>query len=241
MKPSAATGDRRARRRGALGAAVVLALALAVSGCSLWPFGKDKEKAQAAAKAEPSKVAVAKPVAQPTFKRVCPGVAVLRDAATVTRFRPGGSEREDVAHQAEVTDARITCTHDLSRPKPTGNTFTDFLLRGSYVPGAGTMKMEISLILRAVNGPAAPAGPANFRYFVSITDAAQNVLSKQVFETSVEFPKSLTRRIVADSPIKLEIPLTREQTGGEFGIYIGFQLTPEELAFNRSDRPLFFQ
>ena len=212
-------------------AVAILASAVLLSACSL--FGDDGEAAaeKAASKAAPKTVARVQPK-----RRVCPGLAVLRDAATITKFRPGGGRSEaDIVYQGEITDARISCVHDLRKPKRTGNYFTDMLVR-SPLPQDGTMKMEITLIMRATNGPAARPGPVTLSYFVSVTDAEKNVLNKATFEVAVNFPKTRSRQLVADAPIKLEIPIAKGQTGGEFGVFVGYQLTREELQYNRSGR-----
>jgi len=217
---------------GARRAVVILASAILLSACSL--FGDDEKEAaeKASSKAAPKTVAKT-----PPSKRVCPGLAVLRDAATITKFRPGGGRSEaDIVYQGEITDARISCVHDLRKPKRTGNYLTDLLARDSPPPFGGTMKMEITLIMRATNGPAARPGPITLSYFVSVTDAEGNVLDKAPFEVAVDFPKTRSRQLVTDAPIKLEITIAKGQTGSKFGVYVGYQLTREELQYNRSGR-----
>ena len=103
------------------------------------------------------------------------------------------------------------------------------------------MKMEITLIMRATNGPAARPGPIILPYFVSVTDAEKNVLNKAAFEVAVDFPKTRSRQLVTDAPVKLEIPIAKGQTGAEYGIFIGYQLTREELQYNRSGRTIFLR
>ncbi len=218
-------------------AVAILASAVLLSACSL--FGDDPEEAaeKASPKAAPKTVARVQPK-----RRVCPGLAVLRDAATITKFRPGGGRSEaDIVYQGEITDARISCLHDLRKPKRTGNYMTDFLARASPPTQGGTMKMEITVIMRATNGPAARPGPVTLSYFVSVTDAEKNVLNKATFEVEVNFPKTRSRQLVADAPIKLEIPIAKGQTGGEFGVFVGYQLTREELQYNRSGRMILLR
>lgn len=218
-------------------AVAILAAAILLSACSL--FGDDEEKAAAKAstKAAPKSVARVQPK-----RRVCPGLAVLRDAATITKFRPGGGRSEaDIVYQGEITDARITCVHDLRKPKKTGNFMTDMLSRATPPPQGGTMKMEITVIMRAINGPAARPGPLTLAYFVSVTDAEKNILNKGDFKVAVDFPKTRSRRLVTDAPIKLEIPIAKGQTGAEYGIFIGYQLTHEELQYNRSGRTILLR
>ena len=222
--------------RGTRRTMAILAAAVLLSACSL--FGDDEEKASATgAKAAPKTVARVQP-----NRRVCPGLAVLRDAATITKFRPGGGRGEaDIVYQGEITDARISCLHDLRKPKSSGNFMTDLLARAAPPPPVGTMKMEITVIMRATNGPAAPPGPITMPYFVSVTDAQKNVLNKGAFEVAVDFPKARSRRLVTDAPIKLEIPIAKGQTGAEYGVFIGYQLTREELQYNRSGRTILLR
>ncbi len=223
--------------RGPRRAVAILASAVLLSACSL--FGDDEEKAAGKAAPETASKTVTKVLPK---RRVCPGLSVLRDAATITKFRPGGGRSEaDIIYQGEITDARITCVHDLRKPKKTGNFMTDMLARAAPPPQDGTMKMEIILIMRATNGPAARPGPIILPYFVSVTDAEKNVLNKAAFEVAVDFPKTRSRQLVTDAPVKLEIPIAKGQTGAEYGIFIGYQLTREELQYNRSGRTIFLR
>lgn len=225
------------RGRGPHRAVMVVALAVLLSACSL--FGDDEEKTagKAAPKAAPKKVTRVQP-----NRRVCPGLAVLRDAATITKFRPGGGRGEaDIVYQGEITDAKISCLHDLRKRKLTGNFMTDLLASGAPLPPVGTMKMEITVIMRATTGPAARPGPISMPYFVSVTDAQKNVLNKGAFEVAVDFPRTRSRRLVTDAPIKLEIPIAKGQTGAEYGVFIGYQLTREELQYNRSGQTILLR
>ena len=69
----------------------------------------------------------------------------------------------------------------------------------------------------------------------------KNILNKGDFKVAVDFPKTRSRRLVTDAPIKLEIPIAKGQTGAEYGIFIGYQLTHEELQYNRSGRTILLR
>ena len=74
---------------------------------------------------------------------------------------------------------------------------------------------------------------ANFKYFVSILNDNGKVLQKQAFPYSAKFSKKRSWVENSDYPVKVSIPLRFEKTGENFKVYVGFQLSKEELEFNR--------
>lgn len=138
---------------------------------------------------------------------------------SLTRF-VDGAKRDviDVLYTGEIEDYSWRCEYDVGDD------------------GAGTLKMEISVFILAKRGPADRERLARYDYFVSVIDAAGAVLNKENFSVAVAFPANRTRRLMRDSPVILNIPLTAGQTGRDFRIFVGFQLSRGEIEFNRKQR-----
>ena len=60
-------------------------------------------------------------------------------------------------------------------------------------------------------------------------------LAKKVFDTEFEFEGN-RNRIGATDELTQEIPLTSGDVGEDFDIFVGFQLSPEQLDYNRAKR-----
>ncbi len=151
----------------------------------------------------------------------CPRVSVLADAANLTRFRPGeGRDLIDVSYDGRIDAVQSQCEYEWHEKT-----------------GAGSVTVEVTLAVAAERGPANRDRRGDFPYFVSITDAGRNVLNKQTFTLVVDFPGNRTLMRALDAPVVLEIPLKADEPGTDYQIFIGFQLTAEQLEYNRRRAP----
>ncbi len=147
----------------------------------------------------------------------CPAISVLEEAASLTRFVEGpGRDLIDVLVEEKVSDAAGTCEYDVDDDT-----------------GVGTLNVEMMVAFELNRGPANRDRKAEIGYFVAITDTERNILNKQSFKGTVEFPGNRNRLIWTDEPVFLNIPLKAKQTGRNFKIFIGLDLTEEQLQFNR--------
>jgi hypothetical protein len=154
----------------------------------------------------------------PDAPLVCPEVALVSDAMTITRFLPGrGEDITDVDFAAELTDIDSRCT---------------------FVGGGDqdqTVVVALAPAITAVRGPANADRKATIDYLVSVTDQDQNILSVQRFPVSVEFVGNRSRATVTDNdpPVTVAIPLAPERSPEDYQIFVAFQLAPQELEYNR--------
>ncbi len=142
----------------------------------------------------------------------CPRVSVLRDAAKLVQFRPGpGRDLIDVEFEGEIT-----------------------LLGGGcdYVDDDRVIEMRLELRIAALRGPAARGAKVELPYFVAIIGPDQAILAKQVFASPIEFEQN-RRRAGALEQTDQTIPLQDGQTGADFEILVGFQLSAAQLDYNR--------
>jgi hypothetical protein len=73
-------------------------------------------------------------------------------------------------------------------------------------------------------------------YFVAVIDRQQAILTKRDFVIDLDFPAAQSRLEITEQ-LEEVIPLPKEASGADYGIVIGFELTPEELQYNREHGP----
>ena len=141
----------------------------------------------------------------------CPKVGILNDAARVTLFRtgPGSGGPADVVAHGVVGDYSGSCTYD-----ETGVT------------------IDVSLALVAERGPAMVGDQAALSYFVAIARPDGSIATKQVFPTTIVFPGNAPRAGSRED-LQPHIPLPRGQDARGYQLLVGFQLTPDQLEYNR--------
>jgi hypothetical protein len=149
-------------------------------------------------------------------KPPCPRLSVPADAANVIRFRPGpGEDLTDIQFEAKVHDLRFACEHDIDEETREGR-----------------LDIEVTMIVEAARGPADTAKEGTFTYFVTLLDNDRNILRKKTFPLKVSFPGNFTRTTVTDDPVKLSVPLAAGETGRDYLVYAGLQLSQAELDYN---------
>ncbi len=140
----------------------------------------------------------------------CPKVSIIRDLSEVTVLRPGGRDLTDLESRAALADFAGNC---------------------EYTSTGVTVNVNVFLI--AERGPAMKSDSAKYQYFVALAKPDDSIVSKVYFDTDVTFPAGQPR---AGSKEELapKIPLPKDANAKDWKVYLGFQLTPEQLAFNRA-------
>ena len=140
----------------------------------------------------------------------CPKVNIVRDLQEVTVFRTGGKDLTDLESRAALVDYTGNC---------------------EYTSSGVTVNVNVFLV--AERGPALPGNTAKYQYFVALAQPDDTLVSKAYFDTDVTFvtgqPRAGTREELAP-----KIPLPKDGNAKDWKIYLGFQLTPEQLEFNRT-------
>jgi hypothetical protein len=139
----------------------------------------------------------------------CPVVAIPDDLSHVSHFQGPGTDFANVTVTALLTDIKGGCTFDK---------------------GGVTVDMNVSLIARL--GPAATDRHADFAYFVAILDPTGKIVAKQLFPAPIDFAEGQSRRGSIES-ITQRIPLKDYHDAGKYRVDVGFQLSQEELSYNR--------
>lgn len=146
----------------------------------------------------------------------CPLMGVLYDNARVVQFsQPGNETYANIAYTGEVRGVRGLCR---------------------YV-GDDPIRMAIEVDLAFGRGPAGAADRHTYRYWVAVTRRGVAAIEKQYFDVEASFEGDSP---LADASEKIEnivIPRAAANINGDnFEILVGFDLTPEQLQFNRDGK-----
>ncbi|WP_291844853.1 hypothetical protein [Maricaulis sp.] len=143
----------------------------------------------------------------------CPSALSLYDAHRIVELRNDEVAYENVGFTGEVLAVRSLCSYYGERPI-LANLEIDF--------GFG-------------RGPAAQGNERTYEFFVAVTRRDMAVMAKEVFPIRVRFDADEDRVFMTETIDAISIPRADEGTSGvNFEILVGFELTPEQLAFNRS-------
>lgn len=145
----------------------------------------------------------------------CPAVFILEDAKDLTKFKPGpGRDITDILFEAEIVDFKGGCDYDEDD---------------------GEAEIELLVQVRVERGPANKNRDIAFEYFVAIPKYQSQPQGKRVLPVKGAFEENRTRLVYQDE-LQMTIPVKSPEEGEALEIVLGFQLTPEELTFNRSRR-----
>lgn len=139
----------------------------------------------------------------------CPQVAAVRELAQITDF----GRDETLGLNSMVAAAKIDSIDGDCAFRST-NIDTDF-----------------DVHLTARRGSGLGGNQAEFPYFVAVLDQNNIPVSKQNLSTVMRFSGKDTT-VESVEKIHVKIP-TEANNAGEWRVLVGFQLTPEQLAYNR--------
>jgi hypothetical protein len=144
----------------------------------------------------------------------CPRVATPADTADLVRFRtPESRDLTDLVVAARITSLSGSC---------------------ALVNRQRAIEVTVRLGAEATRGPAAPGRAIQLPYFVAVAAPEGEVLDKAVYTMGVEFPANVQRARMRGEEVRLTLPIDPDRPVPAYTVYVGFQLTEQELALNRS-------
>lgn len=145
----------------------------------------------------------------------CPLMGILYDNARTVDFAGDGQQRyANIEYTGEMQGIRGLCRYVDDDPI--------------------TMRLEIDMAFG--RGQAATSNRQTYRYWVAVTRRGIAPIEKQYFDVDVRFGNDavVTR---TEQIERIVIPrATPDLSGENFEILVGFELTPEQVAFNREGR-----
>jgi len=146
----------------------------------------------------------------------CPSAFALYDAHRLVQFAPGTEELfANVGFTGEILNVRSNCSYYDDRP----------------------ILANLEIEMGFGRGPAAGGLEHTYEYFVAVTRSNLGIIEKEIYPLRVRFDSDEDRVFVTETIDAILIPRANADTAGtNFEILVGFELSDEELAYNRSGR-----
>jgi hypothetical protein len=102
---------------------------------------------------------------------------------------------------------------------------------------ADPITMSVDIEMAFGRGPAATSDRQTYRYWVAVTRRGIAPIAKEYFDVDVRFDRDEAVVTRTERIERIVIPrATADMSGENFEILVGFELTPEQLQFNRDGR-----
>ncbi len=148
----------------------------------------------------------------------CPAAKVLGEPSELTRFRDGpGRDPTDVLFEARMMRVIGDCAYDSD---------------------GGEIEVELEVVMEVVRGPALTDGKVNYRYFVAVAEWPPQggeepaIHSREAFPVETRVPSG-RRGLRYQDLLEITIPRPDDRNVQNYVLYLGFELTKEELFHNR--------
>ncbi len=142
----------------------------------------------------------------------CPSVGVLNETDHVTLLSGSGTDLTDIVAKAEIGKVVSRCEYDIEE---------------------STITVDIAFDGIAELGPAASARALTLKTFVAVTRRFNAFDKKQVYEVPVVFEPGQRQVRFVKTVDGTVLPYGGRADGSIYQILVGFQLTPEQLEYNR--------
>lgn len=142
----------------------------------------------------------------------CPAVGVLNETDHLTLLSGSGTDLTDVVARAEIGKVVSKCEYDVE---------------------ASTITVDIAFDGIAELGPAANARALNLKTFVAVTRRFNSFDKKQVYEVPVVFEPGQRQVRFVKTVEGTVLPYGGRADGSIYQILVGFQLTPDQIEYNR--------
>ena len=139
----------------------------------------------------------------------CPAVAIVSYTGIVTKFDGIGRNANDVVYNATITDLRVDCRED----DKTG------------------INQRVSFAIIASKGPAFANQAIVLPYFAVLLRDNNLITLKRIFQAELRFDPE-TDRFVLRQTIIQTLPDLDTARRYDYELLVGFQLTPDEVAYN---------
>lgn len=146
----------------------------------------------------------------------CPLMGVLYDNSRLVNFASADNQRyANIAFTGEVQGVRGLCRYVEDDPI--------------------TMALEVDMAFG--RGPASTSDRQTYRYWVAVTRRGRAPIEKAYFDVDVRWRRGEAVVTRTEQIERIVIPRANAEVSGEnFEILVGFELTPEQLQFNRDGR-----
>lgn len=145
----------------------------------------------------------------------CPAVEVMPELSSYSDFADDSSTRDNLlVSRARITNVQTAC--DFDKNSVTVDLKTRF--EGTLGP-QGRMS-------------ASDKPYFSYPFFVAVADGSGHVLTKEVYAAAITYPQGKNQHGYNEN-MRFILPMENRNQGRNQKILLGFQLTPDQLAFNR--------
>jgi len=144
----------------------------------------------------------------------CPPAGAVYNASRIVVFNDGAQRFPNVEYTGEVADVRLYCRY----------------------AGTDPVNAEMEIDFAFGKGPAGASNTRDYGYWIAITRRSGKVLEKEYFTVTADFSDG---PVVAESEViqRIIIPRADESvSAANFEVLIGFDLTEEQLTYNKEGR-----
>jgi hypothetical protein len=147
----------------------------------------------------------------------CPHVSILADSASLTRFAAGAAQDDKgVVLKAELTSFHGSCSYDADEHR---------------------MNFDLDIGIDANRGAAMTGSHADIAYYVAVPAFYPAPFGKEVFPLALNFDEGRDHLHVTDQTLHIAIPMVADaKEMNKYEVFLGLQLTPAELSYNRQKR-----
>lgn len=147
----------------------------------------------------------------------CPPVEIVTDLSSISDFSdPMKMSQKNLISRVDMGSAQSTC--QLS---------------------SNTATVDLKLSFKGVLGPKAKQKSSDkpffsYPFFVAVTEPNGRIMAKEIFAASLSFGKDENEHAYYEN-LRQIIPIKSKKHAYRYKIMIGFQLSPEQLEFNREN------
>lgn len=147
----------------------------------------------------------------------CPPIQVVPELGALTEFSPMAQPSDkELVSKVEIADISATC-NGISK---------------------GNLNVDIAMVLDGKAGPRARLTPDErptfaYPYFVALTTTDGQILAKEIHAASMNYAKDQNAQSLTEKRAHT-FPIADSAKSGTYRILVGFQLTDEQLAYNRT-------
>ena len=152
------------------------------------------------------------------FPPVCPRAEPLWQAADLSRYRDesasANQDIRDLVLSGRIVGIPAKCAQGDS---------------------AKQLAADVGFTMQLTRGPAMQGREIDVPYFLAATEGGR-ILDKKIYPAHIVFPANVDQVTWTADPVHMVFPVSPTKSGAAYTVLAGFQLTEQELAFNRRHR-----
>jgi hypothetical protein len=145
----------------------------------------------------------------------CPSVRIIDELSMLRQFAVGDHAPSNIVSSVTLKEKSSTCEYDNN------SAIIDMTLEfnGKVGPKGRYLQNDNPL--------------HSYPFFVAIADLNGKILAKEIFAATIHYPSQGDTGTYTET-LRQIIPIKSKNSAKDYGVIVGFQLSDEELAYNRS-------